>query len=47
MKNIVNEITDAGTYSIKWDASDLPSGIYLITLSTGTYSQTKKALLLK
>jgi len=47
IKNIVNEITDAGIYSVKWDASDLPSGIYLITLSTGTYSQTKKALLLK
>ncbi|RKY55326.1 MAG: hypothetical protein DRP89_03555 [Candidatus Neomarinimicrobiota bacterium] len=47
IKNLVEEHFNAGNYSIKWDAADLPSGIYLITMSSGTHSQTKKALLLK
>ena len=47
IKNLVEEYINAGNYSIKWDATDIPSGIYLITMSSGTYSQTQKALLLK
>ena len=47
IKNLVEEYINAGNYSIKWDATDIPSGIYLITMSSGTYNQTQKALLLK
>ncbi|MBL7067905.1 MAG: T9SS type A sorting domain-containing protein [Candidatus Marinimicrobia bacterium] len=47
VETLVNKIMNAGTYTLEWNASNLPSGIYLITLSNGTYSKTQKALLLK
>jgi len=47
IQTLVTEFQQAGSYSLEWNATDLPSGIYLITLSNGTYSKTQKALLLK
>ena len=52
VKTLIDGEKTAGSYTFKWDGKDdkglnVTSGIYLITLSTGTYSQTKKALLLK
>ncbi|HEY4612042.1 MAG TPA: T9SS type A sorting domain-containing protein, partial [Bacteroidota bacterium] len=44
---LVSEELSAGTYSIPWDASSLPSGVYLYRLQTGAYTETKKALLVK
>jgi len=44
---LVGEIKSAGTYEIKFNASELSSGIYFYTLKTGEYSDTKKMLLLK
>jgi hypothetical protein len=44
---LVNEAKDAGTYSVRFDASNLPSGVYLYRLRSGTYSETKKLLLMK
>lgn len=42
-----NELTSAGEYSINFDATDLPSGIYLYRLQAGKFSQVKKMMLLK
>jgi len=36
-----------GEHSLIWDASDLPSGIYLVRLGTASNSQTAKVLLLR
>ena len=36
-----------GEQCLRWDASELPSGIYLVRLSTATNSQTAKVLLLR
>ena len=38
---------NAGEYSVEWNASNIPSGIYFYRLHTGEYVQTKKMVLLK
>ncbi len=36
-----------GSYEAVWNAGNLPSGVYLYTLTAGEYRQTKKMILLK
>jgi glucose/arabinose dehydrogenase len=44
---LVNENKTAGIYSIEFDAAQLTSGIYFYELASGSYSSTKKMILLK
>jgi hypothetical protein len=44
---LVNEIQNAGLRQVKFNASNLPSGVYFYTLNTGNFSKTLKLLLLK
>ena len=50
---LVNQDKSAGYYETTWNAKDLPSGIYLISIkanglsSKSNFTQVKKALLLK
>jgi hypothetical protein len=44
---LVNGAKPPGSYEAKWDASDMASGVYLYRLQAGTFSQTKKMLLLR
>lgn len=44
---IVNEYKTAGNYSVNFNGSNLASGIYLYKLELGSYSATKKLILLK
>lgn len=44
---LLNESKPAGRYSVEWNATDLPSGIYYYRLETGSFSQTKKMALIK
>jgi hypothetical protein len=44
---LVNEIKPAGQYSLKWDASNFPTGIYFIKMEAGEYVQVHKGLLVK
>jgi photosystem II stability/assembly factor-like uncharacterized protein len=44
---VVSETNQAGNYSKQWDASNLSSGIYFYTLQAGSFSDTKKIVLLK
>jgi alpha-amylase len=37
----------AGVYNIEWNASNLPSGMYIYTFQAGSYSEAKKLLLMK
>jgi hypothetical protein len=44
---LVNEVKQPGAYTVTWDASRMPSGIYFYRLQTGRFTATKKLLLLK
>jgi len=44
---LVNENQEAANYSVNFNASNLPSGIYFYRLKSGGFSSTKKLILLK
>lgn len=44
---LVNEEKEAGYYSISFDASRLPSGVYIYTIRANNFVQTRKMLLMK
>ena len=43
----VNEILQAGEYSVDWNASGFPSGVYFYRLIAGDYTKTNKMVLVK
>ena len=45
--SLVNENQAAGNYSVQFDASNLPSGIYIYRLTSGQFTSSKKLILLK
>ena len=47
VKTLVHSIFDSGTHTIKWNAGDLPSGIYFIRMKTRHFVDTKKVSLIK
>lgn len=47
IKTLINEQFEPGEYELKFDGSDLPSGIYFYKLSYGNQAQTRKMMLLK
>lgn len=44
---LVNERLTAGQYQIRFDASNLNSGVYFYTLQSGSFKDTKRMILLK
>ncbi len=47
VSTLVNEVKNAGTYTVEFDASNLSSGIYFYRLESNGYSAIKKMMLLK
>ena len=47
VKSIFNGFVRTGRHTVRLDASELPSGVYLYKLTTGTGLQTKKLTLIK
>jgi hypothetical protein len=47
VRQLVNERQTAGTYKISFDASELPSGIYFYRMTTATFTESKKMVLVK
>jgi len=44
---LVDRITPAGIYTVSWDGSKVPSGLYIYRLQVGSFSDIKKMVLLK
>jgi photosystem II stability/assembly factor-like uncharacterized protein len=44
---VVSEELPAGDYSRQWNATNLPSGIYFYRLQAGTFTETRKLVLLR
>ena len=47
IQTLVNGVIKAGNHTAFFDAGDIPSGVYLYTIQSGTFSETKKMMLLK
>jgi hypothetical protein len=47
VKELINETKPVGNYSVSFDASELTSGIYFYKISAGSFSNSKKMVLLK
>jgi hypothetical protein len=47
VKELVNEQQEAGSYSVTFDASNLPSGAYIYRLQTSEFVKNMKMLLIK
>lgn len=47
VRELINERQSAGWKEIRWDASNLSSGIYFYKLAAGSMTQMKKTILLK
>jgi hypothetical protein len=44
---LVNEIKQPGEYSVSWDAAAFPNGVYYYRLQSGSFTETKKLILMK
>ena len=44
---LLNEFQTAGYYSINWDATLYPSGLYFVKMLAGDFISTKKLMLVK
>ena len=44
---LVNEIKDANSYQVKFDASNLTSGLYIYKFQAGNFTASKKMMLIK
>ncbi|MCX8010544.1 MAG: T9SS type A sorting domain-containing protein, partial [Ignavibacteria bacterium] len=44
---LLNKPMQAGQHKVEWNASNFPSGVYIYRLTAGTFSDTKKMLLMK
>ncbi|MBN1633090.1 MAG: T9SS type A sorting domain-containing protein [Ignavibacteria bacterium] len=47
IKTLVNDELNPGTYEVRFDAGDLPSGVYFYRMEKEKFSETKKLILLK
>ena len=47
LETLTNEVLSIGNYSINWNASSYPSGVYLIKMDCGEFTQTQKVVLVK
>jgi photosystem II stability/assembly factor-like uncharacterized protein len=47
VETIVNKELSIGTYSVKWNAESMPSGVYFYRLKAGGYTETKRLILMR
>jgi hypothetical protein len=44
---LVNEVRSPGTYTVRWDGSGQPSGVYFYRLQAGGFVETKRMIMVK
>jgi hypothetical protein len=44
---LINDELFTGNYSIKWDGRHQPSGLYFMQIESGSFSKTRKMVLIK
>ncbi|MDI6765613.1 MAG: T9SS type A sorting domain-containing protein [Bacteroidota bacterium] len=44
---LVNEMKQAGSYIVDWDGGSVPSGIYFYRLQAGSFTETRKLVVIK
>ena len=44
---LVNEVKQPGTYTVQWDAQGVATGVYFYRLQSGSYSETRKLVVLR
>jgi hypothetical protein len=47
IKTLVNEFNESGIHTLNFNASELNSGIYIYKIEAGTYTQSRKMMLVK
>ena len=44
---LVNDVLPAGSYAVRWDATNFSSGVYFYTITTKNFHTARKMILLK
>jgi hypothetical protein len=44
---LTNEVNQSGEHSVRWDAGDIPNGVYYYRLTAGVFTELKKMILMK
>jgi hypothetical protein len=44
---LINGFVEAGNHDLTWDASGMPSGVYVVTMQAGNTAQSQKIVLMK
>jgi hypothetical protein len=47
IETLLNQLQTPGYHSVNWDANNSPSGVYLIRMDSGGFTQTQKVVLVK
>lgn len=47
ISKLINEVKDAGSYSLRWDGKELSSGTYFYKITAGNFTSIKKMILIK
>ncbi len=47
VETLINEFQTPGYHSVNWNADNLPSGVFLIRMDSGDFTQTQKVVLVK
>ena len=45
--NLVNEFKQAGSYTVTFDATDYPSGVYYYKITSDNFVQVRKMILIR
>ena len=47
VSTLVDEVKEPGKYTVSWDAGKLASGVYIYSITAGSFSERRKMLLIR